>query len=74
MIKRFISEKYGNSATIEKSRGLAYKGAPQRTEEYILSCYADYDNGKMYYRAIYESYEAARNKLNTISCGLWKEI
>ena len=74
MKKCFISEQFGNSATIEESRGYPYKGAAEKQQEFILSCYADYDNGKMYHLSIHETYDEAYSRMMKISCGKWKEI
>lgn len=57
-IKKFISEQFGSSATIEALPMKAYKGAT-KSQGYRLCCYADYDDGMLYHCSCFESYEAA---------------
>ena len=72
-VRNYKSAKFGNSAKIQRGEGRAYKGAPIETE-YSLACYADYDRGKLYYFAIYDTFEEAYNKMMSFSCGDWKEV
>lgn len=41
---------------------------------YKYRCIADYDRGKLYYFAIYDTFEEAYNKMMSFSCGDWKEV
>ena len=72
-VKNYKSVRFGNSAKIERGEGRAYKGAPL-APEYSLACYADYDRGKLYYFAVFDTFEEAHNKMMTLSCGDWKEV
>lgn len=72
-IRHFISEKYGNSATIESMEMKPYKGATKE-QGYRLCCYADYDDGILYHCSCHETYEAAYKGMMSMSCGEWKEV
>ena len=62
---------FGNYANILYGRGKAYKNGPL-ADEYTLILYAGYDNNKMYFLSIYETYEKALEKLKEFSCGTFK--
>ena len=71
--RRFISEKFGNSAEIEALAMRPYKGA-KKSQGYRLCCYSEYDDGLLYHCSCYETYEEAYNHMMKISCGDWKEV
>ena len=69
---QILRDDYGNSAVIQKIECLPYMGAPQRVEGYQLTCYADYDGGMVYFLSLYDSKEAALEKLSSFSGGTFK--
>lgn len=70
-IKRYF-DNFGNMATIEQTQILPYKESPTKQQAHILKIYATYDHNKLYYCSIYETEQEATNKLNTFSCGTFK--
>lgn len=73
-MKRYYLDKFGNAATITRGKGYSYQGATRKTAEYTLVCFALYDNDKIYFVSIFESLEAAKNKLAEMSCGTFEEL
>lgn len=71
--RNFVSRKFGNSATIEAMPMRAYKGA-EKKQGYRLCCYADYDDGMLYYCSCHETYKEAYAAMMSISCGEWEEV
>ena len=71
--RKFISEPFGNSAEIEALAMRAYKGA-EKTQGYRLCCYAEYDDGMLYYCSCHETYEEAYKAMMVLSCGIWEEV
>lgn len=65
---------FGNTATIKQGKGLPYREAASKVDEFILTLYATYDNNKVYYLSIFESLEDAENKLKSFSCGEFEEV
>ena len=65
---------YGNLALISRRMIYPYRDSKRKEESWILDCYATYDNCFHYYRAVYESKQAAINKLSEFSCGTFKEV
>ncbi len=72
VIKKYKSETFGNTATIERGRMKPYKEA-EESISYRLCCYADYNNSMLYYCSCFETFDEAYNKLMSLSCGEWKE-
>ena len=72
-MNRYYKDDFGNSAVIIEGFTLPYNGAASRTKSYILESSADYDDGFVYFRSVYETVEAAEEKLNSLSCGTWKK-
>ena len=70
---RYESKPFGNMATIESMIGRPYKGAPKQVE-WRLCLYAMYDEEKLYYCAMFDSFEEAYAKLMETSCGKWEII
>ena len=52
---RYESKPFGNMATIESMIGRPYKGAPKQVE-WRLCLYAMYDEEKLYYCAMFDSF------------------
>ena len=73
-MKKYYLDKYGNAATITRSKGYSYQGATRKTTEYTLVCFALYDNDKIYYVSIFDSMEAASEKLSELSNGTFEEL
>lgn len=73
VIKTYKSEQFGNTATIEEGWTRPYKGA-KKMLGYRLCCYADYDDGELYYCSCHESFGEAYNRMMQISGGEWKEV
>ena len=65
---------FGNRATIEKVKLLPCKGAKTKKDAYVLKCYAVYDNNFNYFVSVYETEEAAKDKLKEFSCGTFEEV
>lgn len=74
MTKKTFRDDFGNHAEIVEGRGLPYKGASEKVPEFVLTCFSDYDGGKMYYLSIYETFADALAKLKTFSAGTFKAI
>lgn len=72
-MKTYIDD-FGNRATIKKKMMLPYRDSPIKEKAFILSVYADYDNGFMYFRSVYPSAGDALKRLNEFSCGTFKEL
>ena len=65
---------FGNRATIEEKRIKPYNGATHTEPAFVLSCFADYDGGEMYFLSVYPSFYDARQKLKTFSAGTFAEV
>ena len=70
--RHFVSREFENSATIEAFSAPSHKGGKKR-QHYRLCCYADYNNGLLYYCKMFETYTEAYNDMMGISCGIWEE-
>ena len=73
-MKKYYLDKYGNAATITRGKGYSHQDATKRTTEYTLVCFALYDNDKIYYVSIFDSMEAASEKLSELSNGTFEEL
>lgn len=65
---------FGNRATIEEKRIKPYNGATHTEPAFVLSCFADYDGGELYFLSVYPSFYDARQKLKTFSAGTFAEV
>lgn len=69
----FYKDSYGNTARIEPVITHPFKGGFIETG-YRLVVSADYDNDFVYFVSMYETFEAAYQKLKQFSCGSFREV
>lgn len=67
------ADDFGNAATLDCSRGPAYKGGPI-ADHYRLTCRALYDGGYVYHVSVHETRADAENELHRLSCGTFKRL
>lgn len=70
---KLYKDGFGNMATIEKVRILPYQGARERQEAYRLSLQSMYDCAFEYHVSVHETFEEAKAKMFSFSCGTWTE-
>lgn len=73
MKTRIYKDDYGNTARIEPLEMYPYRGAPKKEKSFRLWVTSDFES-VVYFVSIYESLTAAKYKLNTFSCGTFKEV
>lgn len=73
-MRKYYLDSFGNAAMIERGKGYPYKGASRKKTEYRLTCFATYDDNKIYFVSIYESRQEAEQRLAEMSAGTFKEM
>lgn len=70
---RIFKDAFGNTACITRRLGYPYRDAKNKTYSYKLTLSADYNDGDVYFVAIYSSEEDALRQLREFSCNTWQE-
>jgi len=72
-MKKLFKDDFHNTALIETVWNYPNFGANKKELGYWLACFADYNNNFLYFCSVYNTEEAAMEKLKTLSCGTFKE-
>lgn len=73
-MRKSFKDDFGNTATITTKYIRPYKDAKHKEISYVLTLTSDYNNDFVYFVSVYDSTEAAINKLSEFSCNTFKEI